>query len=75
MYIKKFEVIERKMEALTKQYKNVYYLNEPTAHGDDHEDTIDNSHLNDMGFDRVLKVYEPLIAEILKKYGIKPNTK
>jgi hypothetical protein len=53
----------------------VYYLNEPTAHGDDHEDTIDNSHLNDMGFDRVLKVYEPLIAEILKKYGIKPNTK
>ena len=75
MYIKKFEVIERKMEALTKQYKNVYYLNEPTAHGDDHEDTIDNSHLNDMGFDRILKVYEPLIAEILKKYGIKPNTK
>ncbi len=71
MYVKKFEVIERKMAVLTKRYKDVYYLNIPTAHGDDHEDTIDNSHLNDMGFDRVLKAYEPKIAKILKKYGIK----
>lgn len=75
MYAKKFEVIERKMAVITKQYKNVYYLDEPTAHGTDNEDTIDNSHLNDMGFDRILKCYEPKIAKILKRYGIKPNKK
>lgn len=71
MYAEKLEVITRKMKALTKRYKDVYYLDIPTAHGTDNEDTIDNSHLNDMGFDRVLKAYEPKIAKILKKYGIK----
>lgn len=74
-YEEKFEVITRKMKALTKRYKDVYYLDEPTAHGTDNEDTIDNSHLNDMGFDRVLKCYEPKIAKILKKYGIKTTQK
>ena len=69
------ELINRKMKAITKQYKDVYYLSVDYAFGTDWEDTIDMSHPNDLGFDRLLKSYEPKIAKILKKYGIKPNKK
>lgn len=34
--------------------------------GHDHEGTIDGTHPNDLGFDRMLKVIEPGIKEILK---------
>ena len=57
------------MKALTKQYKDVYFLEVPNVLGTDA--TIDNSHPTDLGFDRFLKAYQPKIAKILKKYGIK----
>lgn len=72
-HIQKTELINRKMKAITKQYKDVYYLSVDYAFGTDWEDTIDMSHPNDLGFDRLLKSYEPKIAKILKKYGIKPT--
>jgi hypothetical protein len=57
------------MKALAKQYKDVYFLEVPNVLGTDA--TIDNSHPTDLGFDRFLKAYQPKIAKILKKYGIK----
>ena len=59
------------MKALEKQYKDVYFLEVPNVLGTDA--TIDNSHPTDLGFDRFLKAYQPKIAKILKKYGIKGN--
>ncbi len=59
------------MKELTKQYKDVYFLAVPDVLGTDA--TIDNSHPTDLGFDRFLKAYQPKIAKILKKYGIKGN--
>ena len=69
--IKKFETIDRKMAVLTKKFKNVYYLKVQDACGTDLEASIDNSHPNDLGFDRILNSYGPKIAKILKKHGIK----
>ena len=57
------------MKELLKQYKDVYFLAVPDVLGTDA--TIDNSHPTDLGFDRFVKAYQPKIAKILKKYGIK----
>ncbi len=57
------------MNRLQKQYKDVYFLAVPDVLGTDA--TIDNSHPTDLGFDRFVKAYQPKIAKILKKYGIK----
>ena len=69
--VKKRETIDRKMGVLTKKYKNVYYINIKDACGTDNEASIDNSHPNDLGFDRILQSYGPKIAKILNKHGIK----
>ena len=71
--IEKRATIARKMAVLTKKYKNIYYIDIPDACGSDGEASIDNSHPNDLGFDRILNAYGPKIAKILKKYGIKPS--
>ena len=71
--IEKRAVLARKMAALTKKYKNVHYIDIPDACGTDGEASIDNSHPNDLGFDRILQNYGPKIAKILKKHGIKPS--
>ena len=63
--------VAKMMKALEKQYKDVYFLEVPFVLGTDA--TIDNSHPTDLGFDRFLKAYQPKIAKILKKYGIKGN--
>ena len=57
------------MKRLEKQYKDLYFLAVPDVLGTD--GTIDNSHPTDVGFDRFIKAYQPKIAKILKKYGIK----
>ena len=69
--IRKREIIKEKMAAITKRFRNVYFIDIKDACGDDCEATIDNSHPNDLGFDRILKSYGPKIAKILKKYNIK----
>ena len=58
-----------KMKVLTKQYKDLYFLAVPNVWGED--GSIDNSHPNDLGFNRFVTAYQPKIAKILKKYGIK----
>ena len=57
------------MKVLAKKHKDVYFLAVPNVLGTD--STIDNAHPTDLGFDRFLKAYQPKIAKILKKYGIK----
>ena len=37
----------------------------------DHEGSVDGTHPNDLGFDRMVEQYQPQIMRILKKYGIK----
>ena len=68
--VHKLSVINRKMDAIRKRHKDVYYLDEPFAYGEDYEGIADLAHLNDLGFDNVVKTYQPMIAEILRKYGI-----
>ena len=70
-FVEKLRVVREKMALLEKKYDNVYYLDIPFATGGDCESTIDGSHPNDLGFDRIIRSYQPKIAKILKKYGIK----
>jgi hypothetical protein len=60
---------EQIMKRLCKQYKDVYFLSVENVLGVD--GTVDNSHPTDLGFYRFVKAYQPKIAKILKKYGIK----
>lgn len=57
------------MKALAKQYKDVYFLEVPNVLGEN--GTTDNSHPTDLGFHRFVTTYQPMIAKILRKYGIK----
>lgn len=59
----------RLMKEIKKRYKDVYFLDVPNVVGDN--GTVDMVHPNDLGFDRFVKAYQPKIAKILKKYGIK----
>lgn len=49
--------------------KDLYYI-EGDLLGTDHEGTADGVHPNDIGFDRMLQVIQPFVADILNKYGI-----
>lgn len=46
--------------------KDLYFI-EGNLLGMDHEGTVDGTHPNDLGFDRMLQVIEPPLIEILKK--------
>lgn len=59
----------RMMKELEKRYDDVYFLEIPNVLGKN--GTIDNSHPTDLGFDRFVRGYQPKIAKILKKYGIR----
>ena len=65
----RFDTAARIMKVLQKQYKDVYFLDVPNVTGKD--GSVDNTHPNDLGFNRFVKAYQPKIAKILKKYGIK----
>ena len=65
----KHEAARHIMKELTKQHKDVYFLEVERATGKD--GSVDTSHPNDLGFHRFVEAYQPKIAKILKKYGIK----
>ena len=69
--IMRINLVAEKMTKLSKQYKDVYFLDVPNVLGED--STIDSTHPNDLGFHRFVEAYQPKIAKILKKYGIKGN--
>lgn len=61
------EAIAGQVEVLRrKNVKNLYFIKENCFLGTDHEGTIDGTHPNDLGFDRMLKKYKPAIGKILK---------
>lgn len=61
------EAITAQMEVLRKKgVKNLYFIKEDHFLGTDHEGTVDGTHPNDLGFDRMLKKYKPAIGKILK---------
>lgn len=45
--------------------KDLYLIHGDALLGDDHEGSVDGIHPNDLGFDRMLKIIEPKIKEIL----------
>lgn len=46
-------------------YKNLFYLPADHLIGDDYEGTIDGTHPTDVGFERMVKIIQPKIEEIL----------
>lgn len=48
----------------------LYFIKADGLLGDDHEGTVDGTHPNDLGFDRMLKILQPRIFQILKQEGI-----
>lgn len=65
----RFATAARIMKELQKQYKDIYLLDVKDVIGKD--GSADNTHPNDLGFSRFVDTYQPKIAKILKKYGIK----
>ena len=65
------DTVASMMDELTHKYKDVYFLDVRGVLGED--GTVDGTHPTDLGFDRFVKAYQPKIAKILKKYGIKGN--
>ena len=63
------ELSRKMMKELSKKYKDVYYLEVENVTGEN--GLIDGSHPTDLGFHRFVEAYQPKIAKILKKYGIK----
>ena len=64
-------VAEKGMARLCKEYKNVYFINPGIILGDNHEGSVDGTHLNDLGVQCTIDYLLPKIKKILKKYGIK----
>lgn len=46
--------------------KNLFFIDGDFLLGEDHEGTIDGTHPNDIGFERILQIIEPEIMTILK---------
>lgn len=56
---------------LQKGVKGLYFVTSENMIGTDHEGTIDGTHPNDLGYDRMLHHIQPIITDILIKHGIK----
>lgn len=64
---------ERFREEISKLQTNdphLYLLSAEGLMGDDHEGTIDGTHPNDLGFDRMLQKILPFTKNILQKYNL-----
>lgn len=59
------------LKLLQNDMKNLYFITSENMIGTDHEGTIDGTHPNDLGYDRMLNHIKPLITDILNKHGIK----
>ena len=57
---------ERGMARLCKEYKNVYFINPGIILGDNHEGSVDGTHLNDLGVQCTVDYLLPKLKKILK---------
>lgn len=55
-----------------KGVKDLYFITAEDMLGTDHEGTVDGTHPSDLGYDRMLRVLQPTLIEILAKHGLKP---
>ena len=62
---------ERLMKDICKEFKNVYFLNPGLILPDNHEGSVDGTHLNDLGVQCTIEYLVPKLKKILKKYGVK----
>ena len=62
---------ERLMKDICKEFKNVYFLNPGLILPENHEGSVDGTHLNDLGVQCTIEYLVPKLKKILKKYGIK----
>jgi len=49
-----------------KGYKNIYYISADQLMGDDHEATVDGTHLMDLGFMRISETISKKLSEIFE---------
>lgn len=65
------ENIAIQYKALKKEgVKDLYFIKADDMLGSDHEGSVDGIHPNDLGFDRMIKIIEPALRKIFRKYGI-----
>jgi hypothetical protein len=58
------------LASLQKGVKDLYFITSENMIGTDHEGTIDGTHPNDLGYDRMISHIRPQLTEILSKYKI-----
>ena len=63
--------VEETLAKVTKEYKNVYFVNVPNQTGTDHLTSADGTHPYSYGYHRWAQAIEKPIRKILKKHGIK----
>ena len=63
--------VEEILAKVTKEYKNVYFVNVPDQTGTDHLTSADGTHPYSYGYHRWAQAIEKPIRKILKKHGIK----
>lgn len=69
------EQMAKEFEALKKQgVKNLYLITADDLLGSEHDATVDGTHPNDLGFDKMINKLQPAILEILTKHGIYSTT-
>ena len=67
----RIEFVEETMAAVTKEYKNVYFVNVPNQTGTDHITSADGTHPYSYGYHRWAQAIEKPVMKILKKHKIK----
>lgn len=61
---------EEVQKLLDKGMDKLYFIPADDFLGDDHEGTVDGTHPNDLGFDRMIRVIQPALTDIFTKEGI-----
>ncbi len=60
----------QEIERLQRDDRHLYYISPEGLLGSDHEGTIDGTHPNDIGFDRMVQKIKPILENILKRYHL-----
>lgn len=67
---KQNENFSKEINDMQKYDEHLYLITSEGFLGEDHEGTIDGTHPNDLGFDRMVEKLKPIVMAILSKYTI-----
>lgn len=67
----RIDFVEETLAKVTKEYKNIYFVNVPNQTGTDHITSADGTHPYSYGYHRWAQAIEKPIMKILKKHKIK----